>query len=270
MFTLTVLGSGSAGNCALVQSDQCRLLVDAGLSARQIAARLAVAGVAPDSLDGILITHEHCDHIGGLAVFCKKYRVPLYCNPLTAESMRGGEGELFDKKERQEWQEWRLFTTGSEFSIKDIDVRTFPVPHDAVDPVGFVLRNGNAALGFLTDLGHATRLVYERVRGVQTLLIETNHDEKMLQNDAKRPWAVKQRIMSRHGHLSNAAAAGVVADLLGNGLERVILGHLSRDCNSPEMALATVRARVEQTGATVEVHCASQKEISGCYNIRAA
>lgn len=260
MFTLTILGSGSAGNCALVQSDGCRLLVDAGLSARQITTRLAAVGVAPESLDGILITHEHGDHVGGLTVFCRKNEVPLYCNPLTAETIR--RGDLFDKND------WRLFTTGSDFSIKDIDVRTFPVPHDAVDPVGFVLHSGGASLGFLTDLGHATGLVRERVRHVQTLVIETNHDEKMLQNDTRRPWAVKQRIMSRHGHLSNAAAAAVVADLLGNGLERVILGHLSRDCNSPAVALETMKSKLAESGAAVEVHCASQSEISGCYPIR--
>jgi phosphoribosyl 1,2-cyclic phosphodiesterase len=259
MFTFTVLGSGSAGNCALAQSRQCRLLVDGGLSARQMMARLAATGVAPETLDGVLITHEHSDHIGGLAVFCKKFNVPLYCNPLTAETMR--RGDLFDKKE------WRLFATGSEFSIKDIDVRTFPVPHDAVEPVGFVLGSGGGSLGVLTDLGHATKLVYERVRGVHTLLIETNHDEKMLQNDVRRPWAVKQRIMSRHGHLSNAAAAGVVAELLGNGLERVVLGHLSRDCNCPEAALGAVRSRISEAGGMAAVHCASQTEISSCFNV---
>ena len=262
MFSLTILGSGSAGNCALVRTERCRLLVDGGLSARQIIARLAASGVEPETLDGILITHEHSDHIGGLEVFCKKYNVPLYCNPLTAETMRCG--DMFARNN------WRLFTTGSDFSIKDIDVRTFPVPHDAVDPVGFVLHNGGVSLGFLTDLGHATKLVLERVRHVRTLLIETNHDEKMLQEDTRRPWAVKQRIMSRHGHLSNGAAATVVADLLGNGLERVILGHLSRDCNRPEAALASVRSKIAEHGATLEVHCASQTEISSCYNIALA
>jgi len=261
MFTLTILGSGSAGNCALVQTGQCRLLVDGGLSARQMVARLATAGIAPETLDGILITHEHGDHVGGLGVFCKKFDVPLYCNPLTAESMRAGAGHHA--------KDWRLFATGNDFSIKDITVQTFPVPHDAVDPVGFVLHSGGTSLGFLTDLGHATKLVYERVRHVHTLVIETNHDEKMLQNDTRRPWAVKQRIMSRHGHLSNAAAANVVAELLGNGLERVILGHLSRDCNTPEVALATVRSKISGLGAELDVHCASQKEISGCFHLGA-
>jgi phosphoribosyl 1,2-cyclic phosphodiesterase len=255
MFSLTILGSGSAGNCALVDSRECRLLIDGGLSARQITLRLAAAGIDPAQLDGILITHEHIDHVGGLPVLCKKNAVPIYCNPLTAETLRRGEFAARG--------DWRLFATGRDFSVKDIAVQTFSVPHDAADPVGFVLHHGGASLGFCTDLGFATKLVYERIRQVQTLVIETNHDEKLLQEDTRRPWAVKQRIMSRHGHLSNAAAAEVLAELLGNGLQRAVLGHLSRDCNRPELALATVRARLEQAGErNVEVFCASQSEVS--------
>jgi phosphoribosyl 1,2-cyclic phosphodiesterase len=262
MFHLTLLGSGSAGNCAVVESDQCRLLIDGGLSARQIANRLAEAGLEPAALDGILITHEHGDHICGLGVFCKKFDVPLYCNPLTAEAIRAG-SPACDKR-------FRLFSTGSEFSIKDITVQTFPVPHDAADPVGFVLHHGASALGFVTDLGFATKLVFERLRAVQTLVIETNHDEKMLQNDARRPWPVKQRIMSRHGHLSNAAAADVVAHLLGHGLERAVLGHLSRDCNSPDLALSAVRGKLSEMGADqMEVFCASQTAVSARFCVGA-
>lgn len=263
MFNVTILGSGSAGNCALVRTDRCRLLVDGGLSARQIAVRLANAGVEASALDGILITHEHSDHIGGLDVLCKKFQLPVYCNSLTSEAMSRLSGAV--KKDL------RLFSTGSDFSIKDIHIQTFPIPHDAVEPVGFVLHNDGASLGFLTDLGHATKLVYERVRRVHTLIIETNHDEAMLQKDLRRPWSVKQRIMSRHGHLSNAAAANVVAELLGNGLERVILGHLSRDCNTPELALTAVKSKLAAMGdRVVEVHCASQTEISACHPITAA
>jgi phosphoribosyl 1,2-cyclic phosphodiesterase len=261
MFSLTILGSGSAGNCALVQTGQCRLLVDAGLSARQIVARLEGLGVAPESLDGILLTHEHGDHTRALEIFCKKFAVPVYCNPLTAETLRRGESAGN--------KDWRLFATGSDFSVKDIAAQTFPVPHDAVDPVGFVLHGGGASLGFLTDLGHATKLVYERVRPAQTLVIETNHDEKMLQNDTRRPWSVKQRIMSRHGHLSNSAAADVISEMRGHGLERVILCHLSRDCNSPEVAVATVQSKLAEIGeSALEIHCAAQREVSACFHVR--
>ena len=134
-----------------------------------------------------------------------------------------------------------------------------------MDPVGFVLHHGPAALGFLTDLGFATKLACERVKQAQTLVIEANHDEHLLQNDTKRPWSTKQRIMSRHGHLSNAAAASVVAGMVGGNLKRTVLGHLSRDCNSPELAAAAVRSSVASTGAaedSVEVFVAEQKTIS--------
>lgn len=255
MFTVTVLGSGSAGNCALVETPKTRLLIDGGLSARQTVQRLAACGVNPLEIDGILLTHEHGDHAGALDVWCKQWQTPVYCNRTTAETLQRARPELR--------KDWRYFQTGSSFDIKDVSIETFPVPHDAVEPVGFVLHHGADALGLLTDLGKATKLVVERVRCVHTLLIETNHDEKLLQNDTKRPWSVKQRIMSVHGHLSNAAAASVVADLLGAGLRRAVLGHLSRDCNSPELAIGTVRSRLDALGEnSVEVFCATQREIT--------
>jgi phosphoribosyl 1,2-cyclic phosphodiesterase len=256
MFSVTVLGSGSSGNCALVETPKCRLLIDGGLSARQMAVRLAQCGVNPIEIDAILLTHEHHDHVCGIDVWFKQFSTPIYCNSLTAEILRKSSPEL--KKD------WRIFCTGSDFTIKDLTIQTFPVPHDAVEPVGFVLHHGGYGLGFLTDLGCATRLVYERVRQVHTLVIETNHDEKLLQNDTKRPWSVKQRIMSRHGHLSNLAAANVIAELLGTNLRRAVLGHLSSDCNSPELAVRTVRDRIDSLlgGAAMDVVCASRKEVT--------
>lgn len=254
MFFVTVLGSGSAGNCALVETPKTRLLIDAGLSARQTAQRLAACGVNPLEIDGILLTHEHGDHAGALEVWCKHWATPIYCNRTTAESLRSDGSRSKD---------WRCFPTGSTFSIKDITIESFPVPHDAVDPVGFVLHSGGGMLGVLTDLGKATRLVVERVRQADTLLIETNHDEKLLQNDTRRPWSVKQRIMSQHGHLSNAAAANVLVELLGGRLRRAVLGHLSRDCNSPELAVGHVRSQLDAAGGNaVELFCATQREIT--------
>jgi phosphoribosyl 1,2-cyclic phosphodiesterase len=258
MFSLTMLGSGSAGNSALVSTDHCRLLIDGGLSARQIVRRLEQCGITPEQLDGVLLTHEHGDHVCGLEVLCRKFQVPIYCNSLTAEAIRcSAEAGLSSHRN------WRLFRTGADFSICDIHVQTFPVPHDAVDPVGYAFHSGESALGFITDLGYATKMVVERLRKVHTLVIETNHDEKMLQDDPNRPWPVKQRIQSRHGHLSNAAAATVIEQLLNGKLERVVLGHLSRDCNTPELAAGAIRAMLAQRGRSeVEVHCAAQSQIS--------
>jgi len=258
MFSLTMLGSGSAGNSALIATDHCRLLVDGGLSARQLVRRLELCGIKPNELDGVLLTHEHGDHVCGLEVLCRKFQIPIFCNALTAEAIRYGMANPESFRGN-----WRIFRTGSAFSICDITVESFSVPHDAVEPVGYTFHAGASALGYITDLGHATRLAIERLRQVQTLVIETNHDEKLLQADPHRPWPVKQRIQSRHGHLSNTAAAAVVAQLLPGKIGRVVLGHLSRDCNSPELAAGTVRAELEKCGRSdIEIFCAAQGEIS--------
>src|SRR5437660_9595025 len=256
-----MLGSGSAGNSALIATDHCKILVDGGLSARQLALRLEQCGVAPEQLDGVLLTHEYADHICGLEVLCRKFDLPIYCNRLTADALRCN--GLLDGR-----RNWRIFETGSEFSICDITMQTFPVPHDAVDPVGFVYHAGSGSLGFITDLGYVTKLIIERLRQVQTLVIETNHDEKLLQNDTHRPWPVKQRIQSRHGHLSNAAAASVIEELLPGKIERVVLGHLSRDCNTPALAFAAVRDSLAKSGRIdMKLYCAAQSQISARFCI---
>jgi phosphoribosyl 1,2-cyclic phosphodiesterase len=259
VFNLTVLGSGSAGNCSLIATSHCRLLIDAGLSARQITQRLEAIGIRPESLDGILITHEHSDHVGGLEIFCRRFCIPIYANPLTAETLR--RGFLAD------FTHWNLFSTGAIFSVKDIEIQSFYVPHDAVDPTAFVFRGDEGSIGFLTDLGYAPKLALERIRQVQTLVIETNHDEQMLQDDNRRPWSVKQRILSRHGHLSNEAAAKLVASIAGHGLQRVVLGHLSRDCNRPELALGTMQ-RYGIEG--VDLFCAEQNKVSPAFSVARA
>jgi phosphoribosyl 1,2-cyclic phosphodiesterase len=259
VLSLTVLGSGSAGNCSLIATNQCRLLVDAGFSARQISQRLEVAGVCPHSLDGILITHEHSDHIAGLAIFCRRFGIPVYANPLTAETLRRGFLADFSR--------WNLFMTGNVFAIKDIEVQSFYVPHDAVDPTAFVFTGDTGSIGVLTDLGYAPKLALERIRQVHTLVIETNHDERMLQQDTKRPWSVKQRILSRHGHLSNDAAAKLVSAIAGNQLRRVVLGHLSRDCNRPELALETMRSYGIDG---IDLFCAEQNAVSPAFAVSQA
>ena len=251
VFSLTVLGSGSGGNCTLVATSQCRILIDAGFSARQIAQRLESSGVNPASLDGILITHEHGDHVAGLEVFCRRFGVPIYANSRTAETLRHGWLAGYSA--------WNLFEAGSPFLLKDIEIQSFYVPHDAVDPMAFVFNSNDGSIGFVTDLGYAPKLALERIRNVHTLVVETNHDERLLQENPKRPWPVKQRIMSRHGHLSNDAGAKLVAEIAGHRLRQVVLGHLSQDCNRPDLALEAM----ERNGVHgLSLYCAEQSKVS--------
>lgn len=240
MVRFTILGSGSGGNCAYLETSRARLLIDAGFSGRQIAQRLEAIGRRIEDLDAVILTHEHSDHTQGLNVLCNRHNIPLYCNRLTKEAIAG---------KLNGYTNWRIFPTGGDFMVGDIGVETFSVPHDAYDPVGFALSAGRAKIGFLTDLGYATRLVIERVRDADAIVLETNHDLKLLQNDTKRPWAVKQRILSRHGHLSNESAAALTQEIVSDKLRHLFLGHLSRDCNSPELALQTVSATLVTIGA---------------------
>ncbi len=238
---LTILGSGSGGNCAYLETEETRILVDAGFSLRQIRQRLASIGRTPENLTGILITHEHSDHIQGLTVLSQKLQVPVFCNRPThdaiAEQLESPPGG-------------HIFETGATFEIGDLVVETFSVPHDAQEPVGFLIRTPAGNIGFLTDLGHATRLVLERVRKANVLLLESNHDIKLLQDCPNRPWSLKQRILSRHGHLSNEAAAEAAEQIASAELRHLYLGHLSRECNRPELAFGVVSERLLRIGAT--------------------
>lgn len=261
MLDVTILASGSAGNATLIRSGSTAILVDAGLSARQLALRIQSCGVEPGSLDAILLTHEHSDHSGALPVLLAKHKIPIYCNAQTARALRNAKWP--------EVCEWRFFSNGQTFAVNDVSIRAFAVPHDAADPVGFRITAGGADFGILTDLGYPTRLVFEALHGVHGLFIETNHDEQLLQRDTKRPWSVKQRITSRHGHLSNAAAARVIAELATPSLKTVILGHLSRDCNSPDLASQAVLAELSRIGRTdVLVHCSGQSEPTPVFPFR--
>ena len=247
---LTILGSGSSGNCAYVEAGETRILVDAGFSLRQIRQRLATIGRTPENLTGVLITHEHSDHVSGLPMLCEKLRIPIYCNRPTHEEIQFQFSKKFD---------CRLFATGASFEIGDVVVETFSIPHDAQDPVGYLLRTNDGNIGFLTDLGHATKLVLERIRPAHALVLESNHDVKMLQDCPRRPWSLKQRILGRHGHLSNEAAADVAEEIMSAELRHLYLGHLSRECNKPEIARRVMNARLQKIGAThVQVQIAAQ------------
>ena len=269
----TILGSGSSGNCAYIETAEARVLVDAGFNPRQLRRRLAAIGRAPENLTAILITHEHSDHISGLPGLADKLQIPIYCNRGTqdgtlwafkarwtskkAPALEGLDGVESLKAKMN----WRLFETGASIEIADLQVDTFSIPHDAQDPVGFLVRTTAGNFGFATDLGHMTKLVIERTRAANVLVLESNHDVKLLQECPHRPWSLKQRILGRHGHLSNEAAAEAAEQIVSPELKHLYLAHLSSQCNKPEIARRVVSARLQQIGAThLQLFIAAQDE----------
>ncbi len=268
----TILGSGSSGNCAYVETDGARILVDAGFSPRQIRTRLATIGRTPENLTAILITHEHSDHISGLLGLADKLRIPIYCNRDTQEATawafkekwNGKRDPLFHGVEKTAADfiaklEWHLFTTGASFEIADVLVETFSIPHDAQDPVGYLLRTTAGNIGFATDLGHTTKLVLDRIHTANVLVLESNYDVKMLQECPRRAWSLKQRILGRHGHLSNVDAAEAAAQIMSAELRHLYLAHLSRECNKPELAQHVMGEQLHHIGAThVQLQLAAQ------------
>lgn len=236
---LCVLASGSKGNCTFIGTERTRILIDAGLSARRTAERLALIGERIEQIDAICVSHEHSDHIAGIRILHKSHAIPVYANGGTLD------GILRDR--RCSGLACRRFTTGAPFSIGDFEIEPFSVPHDAYEPVGFVVRTGGRAVGLATDVGMVTNLLREKLRACHAVVIEANHDETLLQN-ADRPWSLKQRIRGRQGHLSNASAAGLIAEIAGEGLEHLFLAHLSSDCNSPHHARRTVEEALAGAG----------------------
>ncbi|MBX7208293.1 MAG: MBL fold metallo-hydrolase [Verrucomicrobiaceae bacterium] len=252
MLRLTVLGSGSSGNCAVVSTDETTLLVDAGLSARQIVQRLEMTGISPDSVNAILLTHEHGDHTRGMEILCRGRSIPIICTPLTQESLGGS--ITFKSPPR-----WQLMQTGCAFQFRDLRIESFPVPHDAVDPVGFVIEDCESRLGVLSDVGFITNLIKDRLRSSHSLFVEANYDSRLLEADTKRPWATKQRISSRHGHLSNDQVAELIEAVAHHGLNHIVLGHLSDDCNDPDIATRRVLDALRTANIDgVTVRCAGR------------
>jgi phosphoribosyl 1,2-cyclic phosphodiesterase len=225
-----VLGSGSTGNCTLIATARTRLLVDAGLSRKEVRARLAAAG-EPDSIDAILISHEHTDHVAGLPVLAKRLDVPVYMTRLTAPAIcwAGYDPKL------------EAFQAGTRLVVGDIEVDTYTIPHDAIDPVGFCFRAQGVKIGLATDLGYIPESVKFHLRGTDLLVIESNHDTEMLKV-GPYPWSVKQRVMGRKGHLSNDVVCEFLRRDLDTSTSTVVLAHLSEHNNHP----AIVRLGAEQ------------------------
>lgn len=224
---LSILASGSKGNSIYVATPGVQILIDAGLSAREIERRLKRIGVRAENLDAVVLTHEHRDHVSGLGPLSRRYRLPVFLNRATRGNLPDQVGPLPDCVE---------FTTGRSFSVADLTIHPFSLSHDAADPVGLTLVNGESKVGICTDLGKTTRLVHHHLQECRLLLLEANHDVGMLTR-GPYPWSVKQRIRSASGHLSNEEARELLARVLGETLERVILAHLSEVNNRPERVL---------------------------------
>lgn len=245
-YMLTVIASGSDGNCALLEHGQTRILIDAGISAKKIREGLAKVGRSPEGLSAVILTHEHSDHIIGLGTLCANNGLPVYCNRLTAMAVQSIYGRARFN--------FRYFNSGQSIQIGEIGVDTVPILHDAIDPVG-LLFHADERLGFFTDLGYVSKMVAGLMKKSTLLVIESNHDEKMVATDQRRPDSLKRRVLGRYGHLSNEAAAKTLEGVMTADMKRIYLGHLSRDCNTPEKALETVQAKMGEIGsdAVVEV-----------------
>jgi phosphoribosyl 1,2-cyclic phosphodiesterase len=231
--SITVLASGSRGNSTVLATNRTRLLVDCGLSCRETCRRLAAQGIAPESLSAVLITHEHSDHVAGLHVMAKKFRLPVF---MTAPTHGAWQRRYKDAAgNRVQAERLETFSAGRAFTVGDIDVMPFTIPHDAADPVGFRFLTEGLRVAIATDLGFIPPNVRDQLRACDGLVLESNHDLEMLRG-GPYPWAVKQRVMSRVGHLSNESLADFLANDYDGGAAFLVLAHLSEQNNHPDLA----------------------------------
>jgi len=245
-----VLASGSTGNTALLATENTRILIDAGLSMLQLRKRLASIGESLESIDAVLVTHEHSDHVGGLPVLGrnKDLRTTFYLTRLTEPAIDWGETSPA-RVER--------FQAGSAFAVGDIEVQSFSVPHDARDPVGFCFRAQGVRFGVATDLGYVTESIKFHLRRTDVLLMEANHDLDMLKV-GPYPWSVKQRVMSRVGHLSNLHVSDYLMQDLDSCTSHLVLGHLSEQNNHPAIVQMIAREALDRRGLGTCLSIATQ------------
>jgi phosphoribosyl 1,2-cyclic phosphodiesterase len=230
---VTILASGSSGNLTLLETGSTRLLIDAGIGKRETLARLAAVGAEPDRVDGILVTHEHADHCSGLPQMLGLWKAPLYVTEPTMDALQRVLPETFGKRLRG----LETIHAGQRMTIGDIDVHAFAIPHDAADPIGFTFKAGGLKMALVTDLGYLPELVKVHLRDADCLILESNHDLDMLKV-GPYPWVVKQRVLSRTGHLSNHAVSEYLADPDGfdGRAQYLVLAHVSQENNHPEVA----------------------------------
>jgi phosphoribosyl 1,2-cyclic phosphodiesterase len=254
----SILASGSSGNAVYLESENTKLLVDGGLSGREIEKRFFSIGVNPSHLDGILVTHEHADHIQGVGILSRRFGLPVYIHPETLKACQKRLGDL---------SEAVPFEGGLPFEIGDLKVHPFSIPHDAVNPMGFTFSNNGKKIGLATDMGYVPTLVRERLLRSHALILESNHDLEMLKV-GPYAWPLKQRIMGRTGHLSNHDAGALLQDLIHDDLECVVLAHLSEVNNLPLLAYQKAEDVIRRSGKSIRLETARQSETVDLIEIR--
>lgn len=253
----SVLGSGSKGNCTLIESGSTTLLIDAGFSGKEISRRLSFINRAAEQLTAIIVTHEHGDHICGVGVLSRRYNIPVYANPGTHQAAASRVKKLYQSKE---------FGTGEAFAINDLKVHPFRISHDTADPVGFVVSDSHSSLAYCTDTGSVSKLIAHRVRNCKALILEANHDPQMLM-DGPYPMPLKQRVKSNQGHLSNGDAARFLRELVNSSIENVVLAHLSETNNLPSLALGRVQQELQHLQPNFDLSLACQDKPGNLFSL---
>ena len=263
---LCSIASGSSGNCIYVGSETTHLLVDVGISGKRTECGLNTLGITGKELDGILITHEHADHISGLGVMARKYGIPVYATAGTINAIQ--ESSSIGKLDASLFREVK---EDEKLTIKDLTVNPMRISHDAAQPVAYRISYGNKKIGICTDLGVYNDYTVECLKGMDALLLEANHDVKMLQV-GPYPYYLKQRILGDKGHLSNENSGRLLSRILHDGLENIILGHLSKENNLPELAYEAVRMEITMgdnpyNANDFRLQVAKRNEVSPVINI---
>ncbi len=245
------LASGSKGNAIYVGSGKTKILIDAGISATQIEKRLATIGVSLDEIDAVIVTHEHTDHIQGIAGIAAR-GIPVFANSDTAKALM----TTLKKRPR-----FKIFSTGETFEFGDLEIHPFTIQHDTLDPVGFTIQVEGVKLGICADIGFVTTLVTNRLQGCDYLYVEANHQPSMV-HSSSRPMVYKQRVLSRQGHLSNEECAELLCHIAHKGLKHVYLAHLSQECNSEDLALKIISEKLAVHGIPLNISIAYQERVS--------
>lgn len=275
-FRISILASGSTGNCTLLETEHTTLLIDAGLGRREMLRRFEALGRSrPERVDAILVTHEHSDHCSGLAQLARDWKCPAYLTQPTYRELQKiyADGALEAEAPRKPKLERVEFVRpGSRFEIGDVEISPFAIPHDAADPVGYAFRSNGAKVAIVTDLGYMPELVKHHLREADFLILESNHDLEMLKV-GPYPWYIKQRVMSRTGHLSNTVVSDFLADseVFDGRARHLVLAHLSEQNNTPDLAQISAEqalaSRPAEFGFGGRLHIASQRVPIGPFEL---